>query len=75
MRRRIIQFPKMSHEFALYRIRYTLVELINNTPMAITEKIFTHSFQGFNTYGKNLIINKYQLDCSINQCYVCRFNT
>jgi hypothetical protein len=75
MRGRIIQFPKISHEFAKYRIRYTLVELINNTPMAITEKIFTHSFQGFNTYCKKAFINKYQLDCSINQCYVCRFNT
>ena len=39
----------------------------------ITEKIKTHSFNGFTSYAKNYVIKIVRLNiCAIENCYICR---
>ena len=50
------------------------IDIINNTPNTIIDKIFTHSLFGFTTYGKMQILNTYNRDCSILGCFICHNN-
>ena len=52
-------------------IRFSVPILLRNTPPLIKGKAQTHSFQGFCTYIKKYMINKYQEDCNIQRCYIC----
>ena len=53
-------------------VRYFVPILINETPDCITEKMFTHSIQGFTMYAKKYFIDKYNIECQIENCYICR---
>ena len=48
--------------------------LINNTPNAIADKISTHSLYGFTIYEKMQILNSYNIECSILDCFICSNN-
>ena len=37
----------------------------------VLEKVDTHSKKGFITYAKNHLISNYQIDCNIENCYIC----
>ena len=50
---------RVKHEFAKRFIRYQLPSEINLTPTLITDKINTHSFNGFSNYAKTYMISKY----------------
>ena len=52
-------------------IRYTIPNVINRTPTCITNKINTHSINGFSEYIKKLMCDKYNKTCGIANCYVC----
>ena len=52
-------------------IRYVVPRLIVQTPRCITDKIHTHSLNGFSIYIKNIIYAKYSEICSIPDCYIC----
>ena len=52
-------------------IRFTIPELLTHMPSCITEKINTHSIQGFSLYIKKYFISQYQERCNINECYIC----
>ena len=55
-------------------LRHYLPELLAETPVTITDKIRTHSPQGFSNYVKNYFIQKYSPDCNIANCYICTRN-
>jgi hypothetical protein len=57
--------PKMA--VFLKSIRFSVPILLRNTPPLIKGKAQTHSFQGFCTYIKKYMINKYQEDCNIQR--------
>ena len=50
--------PKVKHSFAKLCIRYSLPSILNNAPACVTctDKIKTHSLNGFTLYAKNYII-------------------
>ena len=52
-------------------IRYEIIQTINDTPDIVLDKIYTHSKTGFAYYVKQHLINKYNVNCTIANCYVC----
>ena len=52
-------------------IRHLLREIVNKTQSCITEKVSTHSFNGFTTYIKKHMISNYSEHCHIENCYIC----
>ena len=52
-------------------IRHLLPEIVNKTQSCITEKVSTHSFNGFSTYIKKHMISNYSEHCHIENCYIC----
>ena len=52
-------------------IRYKIPQLMLEIPNCITDKISTHSIDGFSKYVKNHIISNYHISCEIVNCYIC----
>ena len=60
------------HAFVSNSICYRLPEILNSCPICIKEKIQTHSIAGFTKYIKNYFLEKYSLNCSVINCYICQ---
>ena len=60
-----LHITRVKHEFAKRCIRYQLPSEINLTPTLITDKINTHSFNGFSNYAKTYMISKYPANCTL----------
>ncbi len=60
-----------NHEYARKCIWYDLLILINNAPIQIIEKGYTHSLHSFAAYIKLKILESYQEHCRIVNCYIC----
>ena len=73
--RNILCTNRTSKVFTQKCIRNDIAHVINNTPSIILDKISSHSFKGFCQYAKQYFIDKYQLECSIVNCYSCNYNT
>ena len=56
-------------------LRYYIQNLLQDTPSYITEKFHTHSSHGFNVYVKHMLINEYETQCLIENCYICQNGT
>lgn len=52
-------------------LRYVITKTLNNIPTSISSKVNTHSKDGFATCIKKYFINKYTINCTIENCYVC----
>ena len=52
-------------------IRFTIPELVTQMPNCIIDKISTHSIQGLSNYAKKYLLNQYQENCSLQNCYIC----
>ena len=52
----IFHLPKIKHSFTKLCIRYSLPSILNNAPACVTDKIKTHSLNGFTMYAKDYII-------------------
>ena len=52
-------------------IRFHIPNVINNLPTNVTDKIGTHSLSGFSHYVKLHLLEKYPIECVIQNCYVC----
>ncbi len=63
------------HEYAKKCIRNSLPKIVNDTPKCITDKVETHSLQGFAKYAKNYILKSYKDICCIERCYICSRQT
>ncbi len=59
------------HEYVRKCIWYNIPSTVNSTPTNIFEKIYTHSMQGFSKYIKQNILQSYQENCTIYNCYIC----
>ena len=61
-------------KFAQLSLRNKLPTIINKTNKSILEKVHTHSLNGFSEYIKNKILNDYNTECNVVNCYVCHNN-
>ena len=52
-------------------LRNITCKIINETSPNIIDKNFTQSLQGFVMYIKQDYLSKYEVICSIENCYVC----
>ena len=73
-RNKTYNFLLVRHEFVKSSTGYNIVRIINNTTRAITAKISTHFWYGFTTYRNMQILNSYNLDYSILDCFICSNN-
>ena len=64
---------RTKHEFAKRCIRYSLAHTINSLPSCIQDRIFTHSLSGLSIYSKQFLLNKYESNCQIINCYICNW--
>ena len=69
-----LRIPFVKHNFAKACVRYQLTKTVNSMPRSITDKVHTHSFNGFSTYVKFIFLDTYATDCNITNCYVCSIN-
>lgn len=74
IRNKTYKLPLVKHEFAKSSTGYNIIRIINSTPKEITDKMFTHSLYGFATYGRMHMLNSYNPDCSILDCFICSNN-
>ena len=70
-RKHDIHIVGFRHAFAKRCIRINLPRTLNATPQPVKDKLFTHSFRGFVNYAKLIFIQKYTIECSITNCYIC----
>ena len=54
-------------------IRYQIPIIINNLPVQLKSKIYTHSLQALTNNTKIYLIGEYEENCQIRNCYICRF--
>lgn len=71
MRCERLYIPSVRHDFAKSGIRYKIPKIFNDMEDYYKGKIYTHSFMGFKNYIKQKIISSYNLDCNIQNCYIC----
>ena len=50
---------------------YSLAHTINSLPSCIQDKIFTHSLNGLSIYSKHFLLNNYESNCQVINCYIC----
>ena len=69
-----LHVSKVKHSFAKCCIRYSLPNLINQSPTCITDKLFTHSSKSLThyMYAKHHALTKYSNECNVLNCYICR---
>ena len=53
-------------------VRYSLPVLIDKTPNDVLQRGLTHSIDGFALLAKSYALRKYENDCHIRNCYICR---
>ena len=52
-------------------VRNYIPKFVREAPPCILDKVHTHSIQGFTKYTKRYFIDKYNVSCQIEHCYVC----
>jgi hypothetical protein len=62
------------HTFVNNSICYRIPDILNNCPISIKQKINTHSLNGFANYTKGYYIGKYEVECHIDNCYICNIH-
>ena len=66
-----IHVTRIHHEFARRLVRNSIPYTINNLPKQVVSKIRTHSLTGFTAYTKHFLIQSYQENGTLLNCYVC----
>ena len=65
---------RVKHEYAKKRIRYFILNTLDNCPDLIKHKLYTHSIEGLSSYMKRHHIETYTMTCEIENCYICNTN-
>ena len=64
--------PNTRTEAARKRLRYFIPEILKKVPTSVTDKLLTHSLNGFANYYKNILLSEYETTCNIRNCRICR---
>ena len=69
IRRPSFHLPLIKHDFAEQLIIYQLTTMLNeNGSTRFLSKVLTHSCSGFSYYLKNVIIDRYIINCNVINC-------
>ena len=63
--------PRFWHEYYRQLLRFRIVNTINTAPLCKSEKIHTHSLNGFSNYIFKHLISKYSRICNVQNCFIC----
>jgi len=63
------------HNFVNNSICFRFPKILNNCPLCIKDKIYSHSMAGFTRYAKKYLLNNYSEICSRGNCYICQNST
>ena len=66
-----IYIPRTRRNKTSKSTRYSIPEIVNMFPIFIRQKINTHSFETLKLHAKRYIIDAYQSQCSLANCYIC----
>ena len=66
-----IHINPTSHKYAENCIRNQIPIILNEMPSIVLQEVYTHSYKGFVNYAKNFILQLYQTECQIDNCFVC----
>ena len=67
----MLNVKKVKTKIAEQSIEYSLPKIVNLTTPHILDKVFTHSTSGFCYYVKQYFIQQYNINCTVENCYVC----
>ena len=67
----LVSQPVTRIQAAKYCLRNHISVVLNSMPPRVTEKVHSHSYEGFSNYAKKFIISEYSEVCIIENCYVC----
>jgi len=76
LRSHLLPAPPITHVYAESTLLYQSVQMLNNisrNDKLILDKLVekSHSFPGFSKYVTNRMIEKYNSECMVSNCYVC----
>ena len=72
IRRPSFHLPLIKHDFAEQLISHQLITILNkNGSTRFSSKVFTHYFSGFSSYLKNVIIDRYTMNCNVINSVSC----
>ena len=64
--------PLIKHDFAKQLLSYQQTTMLNEDGSTrFSSKVFTDSFSGFSYYIKNVIIDRYIINCNVINCVSC----
>ncbi len=66
---------KTNHNYAKWCIQNSLPKIVNNAQKCTTDKVESHSLQGFGNYAKHYMLKSYNITCFIENCYICSRQT
>ena len=69
--KQMLHVKKVKSKIAEQSIEYSLPKIVNLTTPHILDKTFTHSTSGFCHYVKQYFIQQYNINCTVEYCYVC----
>jgi hypothetical protein len=72
--RHLLSVPAHRHHFFKSGLRYSIVNTINSCPTTILSNCGTHSIKAVSENFKSLKIESYQIECIVENGYVCRGN-
>ena len=62
------------HSSSSFALRYFAPTIITSTPALITDKVYSHSYDGYSFYTKCFFVFNYSNVCEIRDCYICSRN-
>ena len=72
IRRPSFHLPPINHDFAEQLLCYQLTTMLNeNGSTSFSSKEITNSVSGFSYYLKNVIIDRYIINCNVINCVSC----
>lgn len=66
--------PSCFNNFGHKKLNNVLIEFLNSVQITVKEKVYTHSLDGISKYFKKILIDYYQENCIIINCFPCRLN-
>ena len=52
------------------KVRYRILQTINELPDTVTSKVYTHSINSVTNYAKQYVIAAYKIECTIDNYYI-----
>ena len=59
------------HSSSSNTLRYKIPKIVSSMHSSVTDKVGSHSYEGFSYYVKQYLISLYNENCTIHNCYIC----